>query len=382
MENLILEVEKNNKQNQRNFTLESWGHKKVAELERAFNIDLQSVLFSNEGGYLKIKKQAIKVLVEGIDERNKKIGFTDLLSDGSEPVLTSVNMSMPMQNLKTISSYKGTAIDQYYKDQGDHLSQMIKETSTRAMAKKIKGAGLFNISNIASLTTANALLDEIPLIGSIVKGIEAVPGKFVSYISSAIISGIIWALGLRPSIVSGMIINGTDHNFSVINWQEHNKEGSDLYLNHGKLDDFMADHDSILLSSPDVQIMKRVDISETDEFEYMVFAGSYVARKDTSLGFGFYGTEGTMIFTNDSKKHPVKFAHQFAVPYSASNGTNIELLDNDDSTPIKDINDKLYDERDEYVSKTSGNQELTSSINGKHGQAGLILATITDTRLI
>ncbi|CAL2104513.1 protein of unknown function [Tenacibaculum sp. 190130A14a] len=364
----------------RNYGLEAWGYKKISELEKAFDIDLISILSSNDEDYLQIKKRATQELISGIDRRNKNIGFTELLSDGSDPVMTSVNLSMPMANLKTLAGYKGKEIEQYYKDQGDHFSQLVQQSSKKAMAKNIEGAGLFNISNIASLTTANALLDEIPLIGSIIKGIEAVPGKFINYVSSAIIGGVIWAIGLRPSIISGMVINGTDHNFIVKNWENHNAKDSDLYLKHGKLDEFMADHDGILLSSPDVQIMKRQDISDTDEFEYMVFAGTYVASKNTSLGLGYYGTEGTIVFTNDSKKHPLSFAHQFAVPYSASNGTNIELLD-DDSTSIKSLNDRLYDKRKEYVSQTSNNHELTAAINSKHGQQGLILATITDTSL-
>ena len=182
---------------------------------------------------------------------------------------------------------------------------------------------------------------------------------------------LMWLLFENPKKLLGMVLNNTDGNLIVSNWRNgvDKNNNSDLWMQHGNMQKFMQDYQGGDLTKK-IQLNARVVFGPGDP-DNCVYGGIYFADKNA----GFLGAEGLMIF--QANNTPLRFAHMFAVPYTKDNGTNMTMVSG--SPNLETLYRQLYDNRKVRVNVTSGDYNMTSTVNDPRGGVVGCIASITKT---
>jgi hypothetical protein len=344
-----------------------FGESLITQLEEKFEIDLKSIIFDKNLTIDNIRDKAVILLTEGARKHHKKMGNTDWLSSDMGDLAPEPNLFMSAENAKDFSELRGDDIRTQLQISSKRLADALESPNYGMASFYIFAGGFLGVTTISAgaFVTAYVIAGEIAAVQA---GLKALKGNAIAAIAILVIMLIIFFIFLRPSKLLGLMINRTSDNLIVNNYKESD---GDLYLNTGKMSAFMVDHAKIGEVKPNyVQIhgMMRV----TADFS-IAFGGWYFAEK---RDWALLGADGAMVFTS-TNNDKLKFAHQYSVPYSRSNGTNIKKLTSNDYSMEK-IFTELRDNQSQEKTVTDSGYTLTSAINDTSGQEVSLIASIAD----
>ncbi|MCR9171451.1 MAG: hypothetical protein NXI10_03095 [bacterium] len=161
---------------------------------------------------------------------------------------------------------------------------------------------------------------------------------------------------------TGLVLNGTTHNFVVNNWKEGALQGKNdgIYMDAGELDSFM--------NNPTVenQLMAMTTLTVEGTSENCYAMGLFSGAKN----FGFLGVGGYIQFNSDDLEADQSYVAMFANPYSHTSGTSAYIT----TSPIGDQSDfynKIYENRSLFTTVSSYSNGwqayMQSACNSEHG---------------
>ncbi len=345
----------------------------VADLREEFGLDLMPILTAAIP-HKQRKKTAVSHLFEAIIERADREGhLADWNADRddaahdetlekllSDDVDIEPNYSIVPSDLKTIIAYRDSAVKEYVFMLTKRFENAAKAKSAGQAAIEIVGGGVVGVGVPAAVIAIKAYRAGSTILAAARAGITGVGMKTaIGVIVIALIGLLLFLLWENPKKLLGIVINDTDEELNVKDWRNglSGADNSDLYMEHGKMDSFMVDHENGL-SSPEVQVRARIDFGDQDP-ENFAFAGIYFADRNV----GLRGAEGVMVFT--SKTSSKRIATMFACPYTKDNGTNMDIIGSGESA--KSVFRSLYDGREKTMSRTKDGLYLQSSVNDTRG---------------
>lgn len=350
----------------------------IDRLDTHWNLDLRTII-SNEALSVndrlkRLRARMLEAALTGIDEHHADLGIE--ASAGSydaliqsvlrgEEVEVEPNVSVTEYNYNIICGYQGKAVYDYVFTLSKRLESMSKAQTPGQLAIETTLSGLFTVGTAWAKLTWNAWRGGQTLLQATRTGITTLGIKTAVAVVIIVLAAILLYLFLEnPKKILGLVYNNTDDMLVVKNW---NQRGGDLYMEHGEMVNFMADHENGDLDSPMVQIRSRYYFGPNDP-DNVIFGGLYFADRN----FGLRGSEGVMIFS--SKTSDLRVAHQFAVPYVNDNGSNMRKI-GPGSVNMEQLFRDMYNGRKTRVDVTEGGYRLLSTVNDpRGGVVGLIAA--------
>lgn len=157
----------------------------------------------------------------------------------------------------------------------------------------------------------------------------------------------------------GLIVNDTDFDIQVKNWKlGFNEEDSrsDLYLPHGRMQDFMSDN----TVSPAVQIRKRSGNN--------VYCGLYLmTKRDSAL----VGVESTMRLTLIGSGQTISYLS--CCPYTQDNRVNLRA---NRAEPLSKLHDEMYSDKRKDAVVTAGTITAQARVNSYGGSPSYCILSI------
>ncbi|WP_417815161.1 hypothetical protein [Thalassospira alkalitolerans] len=343
-------------------------------LENTFEVDLKSILFAENSNIKTIRSNATKTLTEAVRKYHTARGNSDWLSTetaSNNPGAFEVtsNWFMTEDNALDYADLEGDEIIKQMQYISSNMSKMLESKDYGLASFYMFASGFLATTTGGAIAFIGSVLAGMTEAEAIAAGLSTLKGGAIGTIVILVISMIIFFVFLRPAKALGFVVNNTDKNLIV---DDFKSSSGDLFMNTGKMESFMQDkEDPSRVKSPWIQIHGKMPWLIDGKLRTGVFAGFYFAEK---RDWALYGTDGAMIFSSTDGN--LKFAHEFAVPYSASNGTNIKLLENDYSGNAKKVFSDLRQNQKKRVVVSTDDYELTSSINDTSGQECGIIATI------
>ena len=348
----------------------------VQRLNRGSSVDLMSIINAPGQSYREKHRALVEALLEAKFEREVLAGNEYFLGENEDPTTAferllgsdidiEPNISFNTKNADIIAGYKGDELKTFVFNLTKRFENMEAAATPGQLALEIVGGGMLSVGVPMAYNTYKAMKAGEALMVALRTGITKIGMKTAIVAVVVVLAALLLFLFLEnPKKILGLVLNKTDKNFVVKNWNNDNK--GDLFMQHGHMVDFMEDHKFADLSSEKVQIRAKIDFGDDDP-ESFVFAGVYFADRNV----GLRGSEGVMIFT--ALEDDTSFAHLFAVPYSRDNGANIALVKSRPKDMEKFFRD-LYDTKKVRVDKTDGGYRLVSTVNSNRGG---VVASIT-----
>ncbi|KQO55248.1 hypothetical protein ASF22_11635 [Methylobacterium sp. Leaf87] len=346
----------------------------IGNLRKQFNVDLAPILRSHLP-YAEKKKRAAGALLDAIFDKAKREGYLEDWHQGSpnceaedallDAMLASdvdiePNFTIVPTDVPTILSYRGNDVKDYVYMLTKRFENASNAKTPGQAAGEIIGGGVLSVGLAATKLAIDAYrAGGTTFLGAARAGIAGLGMKTaISVIVFALVGLLLFLFLENPKKILGIVMNDTDENLTVNKWRDGltGANQGDLYMAHGDMKSFMADHPSGL-SSPEVQVNHRT-IFGKDDPDNFISAGIYFSDKK----FGLRGAEGVMVFsTSVTKKRIALF---FASPYTNDNGTNMDVIG--DVTP-ESVFRGLYDARKVSMQVTKDGYFLQSSVNEPRG---------------
>lgn len=351
----------------------------IESLEQHWSIDLKSIIsneaISEEDRIKRLRVKMLEAALAGIDEFDEDSGKVpcdrqyDTLTESvlrGDVIEIEPNFSVTEHNYNIICSYRGADVYNYVFNLSKRFEVMSKAKTPGQLAIETIGAGLIGVGVAwATLTWKAWRTGGQTLLQACKTGVTQLGLKTAITVVIIVLAAVITYLLIdNPKKILGVVFNNTDDHLVVINWKDSR---GDLYMEHGVMVNFMEDHTDGDLDSPLVQIRKRYFFEEGDP-DNCIFAGIYFGDRNV----GFRGSEGIMIFSSYGNNN-IKVAHQFAVPYTHDNGTNMRKINGPVDLPS--LFREMYNGRNTRVDINDGGYRLLSTVNdSRGGVVGLIAA--------
>ncbi|MFD1747542.1 hypothetical protein ACFSE1_18890 [Rhizobium helianthi] len=351
----------------------------IDRLDARWNTDLKSII-SNEAMTEKqrlsrLRARMLEAALHAIDQHegmdgsiankqdNEKLIQRVLAGDDIE---LEPNISVTQHNYNIIVNYTGQQVYDYVYTLSKRLEAMSNAKTVGQLAIETVSSGLFTVGTAWAKLTWTAWRGGQTILQATRTGITSLGMKTVVTVIVIVLAAILLYLFLEnPKKLLGIVYNNTDENLVVKDWR---KDDGDLYMEHGHMVNFMEDHATGELDSPLVQIRNRYYFGPNDE-ENVIFGGVYFADRN----FGLRGAEGLMIFSSTTSN--LRVAHQFAVPYTNDNGTNMQLIPAGSVDRAK-LFRTLYDSRKTRIDVSAGGYRMISTVNDPRGGVVGLIASI------
>ena len=333
------------------------------DLEIEFDVDLLSILLSNEQSQKQKFRNAVTELSEVIlyrvyennEELRQKWGEKDFHNLLNDKIEIEPNIAISEEDALYLSDLTGEKLTQYLFTLTKRFENMSKAKSEAMLVAEMLTSGVIAVGVPCTILVIKGLRAGQTLSAAMLAGIKGIGLKTVMVaVVAVLVSLLYYLLWENPKKILGMVINNTDENLIVKDWETGK---GDLFMQHGEMVNFMQDNEDGLASDI-LQLKQRLFFGEGDK-DNVVFAGFYFADRN----IGFRGSEGVMIFS--SKTSNMKFAHMFAVPYVNDNGTNIGPILG--SPNLEELYRNLYDHRKVRVDFIEDNYRYTSTVNDPRG---------------
>lgn len=373
--------------NKETLALREFGIEVVERLNAQWCVRLDTII-NNEALTLTQRKRLLiarmtEAALSNIDEHNWEMGAdAELLAmenrvlieraiEGKDPELEP-NLSFTEHNFRILSNYQGDQVKNFLIQLTKRFESMANAKTPGQLALEIVGSSLVSVGTAMSKLTISAWRAGQPLLQAVRAGVTGVGLKTAVTVVIIILAALLLYLFLEnPKKILGLICNDTDEDLIVKDWRKgvSGGTGGDLYLEHGHMENFPEDHATGALDSPLVQVRKRAFFGPGDE-ENVVFAGFYFGDRN----FGLRGVEGVMLFSSTTSN--LMFAHQFAVPYTKDNGTNMRFLTARPGS-LPDLFRDMYNQRRVRVDITAEGYRLVSTVNDPRGGVVGLIASIS-----
>lgn len=358
----------------------------LERLNKRYGIHLNPIVDSVSLSYAEKKRllrdRIFEATLERFYQNNSDEGITYVPTEHDKLVLgiardaeiSDANVAVLTENLDIIRNYQGQALYDYlHSVLPEHFDRMNDAKTPGELALSILDGGLFSLGTVMGKAASEALGAGGTLVAAIRAGVNAVGmPSAISLVANVVATFVLYLFIDNPKQVLGFIINDTDTDFVVTNWQAgvDGDPGGDLWMEHGQMPSFMEDHEEGDLGSPLIQIQKRTYYRPNDA-DNATWAGFFFAKKN----FGLLGAEGLIVLTPVGASSPI-IGLQFAVPYAADNRTNIALLParpDDMSAKFRD----MYNAAQTRVVTTGGGYTLISAVNDPRGGEVALVASLT-----
>jgi len=358
------------------------GEQTVERLNARWGVRLDNII-NNEALSLSQRRHALTAkmlecaLLE-IDEHNWQMGIEEenpvdnkqLIAKAIEGTAVELepNISFIEKNFKLLRNYEGQQVKDFIVTFTKRFESMSNAKTPGQLAIEILSSSALAIGTAMAKLTVTAWRGGATLLAAIKSGVIGVGIKTAVAVIIIILAALLLYLFLEnPKKILAMIINDTHDDLVVTDWRKgvDGGEGGNLWLEHGRMENFPEDHANGDLDSPMVQIRKRAFFAPGDE-DNVVFAGFYFGARN----FGLRGVEGVMVFTSATSQ--LKYAHMFAVPYVNDNGTNMRVFTG--AVPnLSTFYRELYNARKVRVDVVDQGVRMTSTVdNARGGVVGLI----------
>ena len=164
--------------------------------------------------------------------------------------------------------------------------------------------------------------------------------------------------------ILGAIINDTDTNYYVPDWRKgvNGSSRSNIYMQHGRTEDFMTASLTSDPDSPEIQLQARY--VGTDDENTIVAVGLFVARSENSLR----RLGGAYVFIpHHQYENGPGFAYQFAFSISADWRANITVYEGgkiDNGASFSQLFIDMYGSAQIDIEKKSGDLNMKSHLGG------------------
>lgn len=280
------------------------------------------------------------------------------------------NLSLLSSDAAVIMEYRGDDVRQYMYTLTKRMENAGNAKTPGQLAIELVAGGLISVGVPMAVGTVRALRAGQAVLAAVRSGVTSIGLKTAIGAIVVVLVGFLLYLFLEnPKKVLGMVINGTDKNLVVKDWQKglDGGTGSDLFMAYGHMGSFMKDNEDGL-ASPEVQIRARINFGPDDP-DNVVFGGIYFADRN----FGLRGAEGVMLFTSHDGQ--VRIGHLFACPYFEDNGAYIAIAQ-PGQTSQQFYND-FYGKRQVSLDHSEGGYRLRSNVNNARGGVVACIASIS-----
>ncbi|MBV9788413.1 MAG: hypothetical protein JOZ51_09590 [Chloroflexi bacterium] len=359
----------------------------IDNLHTSFGVDLKPIFASVELSVDQKARRARAALFEAIlseaDRSGALLDFapgTDfdedpfvkqLLAEEVGEVEIEPNLALTQGDANYVMAMTGREIHTYLYTLTKRMENMANAKTAGQLAVEMVSGGLVGIGIPMAVGAIKGLRAGMTLLNAVRAGITSVGLKTaIGVVVVALVGFLLYLFLDNPKKILGMVINNTDEDFVVNNWRkgiDGAKDGN-LFMEHGHMANFMQDSEEGL-QSRQIQIKARAFFAENDP-DNVIFGGIYFADRN----FGLRGSEGVMVFTSTTTS--LSFAHQFAVPYTNDNGTNIRLI-NGAVPDIQALYREMYETRKVQVDATDGDYRLRSGVNDARGGVVGCIASIS-----
>lgn len=361
------------------------------QLGATHNVDLLGIINNHALSVAEKKKIMCNSLIESIwnsiDAHNLKSGIDythtesdieimEALSNGTlseTDVELEPNITFTEHNANIIKDYQGDDVYNFVFTLTKRFENMANAKTPGQLAIEIVSGSLVSVGIAMAVGTIKAWRAGATLLNAVRTGVTSIGMKTaVAVVVFVLVALLLFLLLDNPKKIIGLLMNNTDHHLVVNNWRKgiDGDTGGDLYLEHGFMGSFPEDHEDGDLDSPLVQLRKRFYFGPGDE-ENTVCAGIYFGDRN----FGLRGVEGIMVFTSSTTEKAI--AHQFAVPYTKDNGTNMSALNSAPlANDLPDLFRTMYDSRMVRVDKNENGFNLTSTVNDARGGIVALIGNI------
>jgi len=367
----------------------------IQRLEQTHNVQLQAML-DNDALSTSQKRQLMTTrLLEsiwgGLDGHNAGAQIEAPVTEHEERLVAQLedtqtgaglqateveiepNVIVSEHNANIIRGYQGQELYDYVYSLTKRFENMAASKTEGQLAIEMVAGGVTSVSIPMAVGTVKALRGGAQLLAAVKTGIKGLGMKTAIAVVVVILVALLLFLLLdNPKKILGMVFNDTDESWDVTDWRKgiDGAVGSDLYMAHGVMESFPEDHETGDLDSPKVQLRKRFYFGPGDE-DNQVCAGVYFADRN----IGLRGSEGIMLFTSREKQSVI--AHQFAVPYTNDNGTNIRVLTSRPAPKdLPNLYREMYDTRKVRIATTEHGYNMTSTVNDARGGVVALVASI------
>jgi hypothetical protein len=357
----------------------------LKKLESHFGVDLTSIVENpalKDRGGLRALREALRNAILRYDGYPEEEAGHDrfVQSIKEDPkVELEPNLFYSRKNANYIADLKGNDVYDYVTGLAKRLEALAQSESVAQFVATTIGGGILSVSVPVGWQVAKGLVAKEALKTAIKNAIVRVGLKSAVFAVAVALIGIVyWLIWEKEAKILGVIVNDTDSDLIVYDFMKSvdGYNGGNLYMAHGTTESFMADNVNGDLDSPLVQLKSRfADV--TDEDTMVAFGIFYADRKA-----GFLGAEGLYVFAPFENPEPPGFAYQFAVPYSKSNGANIQLFSTNGPINNEELMNHLfremYDTMEVDIDKQQGNYRLRSHVQSASGGVICAVASISE----
>ncbi|HJR73232.1 MAG TPA: hypothetical protein VJ806_06295 [Luteimonas sp.] len=341
----------------------------LGNLEKHFGIDLKRIVadesLDSEQAYVELRASLAAAVLShaGYPVEDREFAVPGPLAKGVE---NEPNVFITQHNANIAADYSGERVREYVIDLTRRLDLMSRSNSVGSLVGNTIGGFVIAVGIGVGKEVGKRLFNGDGLKDALTGAIGKVGLKTALLAVVGALAGILkWMIFDKQARILGVVINDTDTDFVVRDWRKSvdGYHGGDLYMAHGATKNFMSDHLTGDLDSPEVQLKARIP-GKTPE-ERQVAIGIYFADRKS----GFYGAEGLYVFTPLGGGHD-SVAVQFAVPFSKANNANIALHRGgsiNNKSQLEGMFRALYNEKKVNVDKREGPYRLRSHINSPSG---------------
>lgn len=356
-------------------------------LKGRYGVDLAAIAKNDALTVEQRRRKMIARLLEatlaGIDDYNRTEGI-ELEPHDSNPLVMAAlaeekteiepNISLTQHNFEIVRGYRGQEVTDYVYGLSKRLEAMQNAKTPGQLAIEIGAGALFSIGVAMAKLTWTAWRGGATFLAALRTGITTLGMKTaITVIVIVLVAFLLYLFLENPKKVLALVFNDTEHDFVVTNWRAglEGGTGSNLYVAHGHMENFMQDHATGDLDSPLVQVRQRFFFAPNDP-DNVIFGGVYFADRNV----GLRGSEGVMLFTSTSTD--LSFAHLYAVPYVNDNGTNMRLMTGKRPN-LETLFREMYDSRKVRVDFAEGGFRFTSTVNDARGGVVGLIGSISAT---
>jgi hypothetical protein len=277
------------------------------------------------------------------------------------------NLALTQKDADFVMSRTGDEVREYLYTLTKRMENMQNAKTPGQLAIELAAGGLVSVGVPMAVGVIKALRAGQVLLSAIRAGVTSIGLKTAIGAVVVVLVGFLLYLFLEnPKKILGMVINGTDENLVVKEWEKgvDGKKDGDLYMAFGHMASYMKDNEDGL-GSPTVQIRARANFGANDP-DNILFGGVYFADRN----FGLRGAEGVMVFSSPN----IRFAHMFAVPYFEDNGAYIGFVDA--GQDIEKIYNDFYGRRQVSLDYTDRSHRFRANVNSARGGVVACIASI------
>lgn len=286
----------------------------------------------------------------------------------------TTNLMLPQKDIDFFKGLTGTDLRKEIRFTINKLRDVMDANGAGMAANIMRDAGIGAIGLSMSIGTLKALMKGHSLVLSIFRGITSVSLAAVLAATAIVIAAfLLWFFMGNKKNIFGLIINDTKKSLYTKGWSD--KDNQEVYMDAGTMDYYPEDR--VSRGDSWIQVKgKTANIDENGNEVEFFYAGYFFAEKK----FGAFGAEG--LFALKYKDSEKRIVIQFACPYHADNGTNIEVLNKASSDWEKNY-DRLYKNRKVHAtSSTTINNvplKIQSRVNDKRGGEIAMISIISDS---